>query len=80
MIRELIVSNVDCPSVDETSRRLCEMYAEEIKLKRTVMENIAHSVDRDLLMFYSACWVHQPYVDDEAKMFVEAMLLETGHR
>ena len=68
------------PFTDETSRKLSEMYAEEIKLKQTVMENIAHSVDRDLLMFYSACWVHQPYIDNEARILLEAMLFETGHR
>ena len=66
--------------LDEVSKSLSEMYAEEIKLKQAVMENIAHTNDRDMMMFYMASWVHQPYIEQRSKILLDAMILESGHR
>ena len=65
---------------DDTSRELQEMYAKEVKLKQTIVENVAYTNDRDLLMFYTASWVHQPYIEHKSKILLEALLVETGHR
>ena len=66
--------------LDEVSKSVSEMYAEEIKLKQAVMENIAHTNDRDMMMFYMALWVHQPYIEQRSKILLDAMILESGHR
>ncbi|KAG8449260.1 hypothetical protein GDO86_016072 [Hymenochirus boettgeri] len=64
----------------ETSLKMLEMYKAEVLLKRTIVEDIAHTLDEDLQMIYLSCWLYQPYIDNNIKVLLESMLLETGHR
>ncbi|KAM3919157.1 cyclin-dependent kinase 2-interacting protein [Leptodactylus fuscus] len=64
----------------ETSLKMSEMYEKEIFLKKTVVGELAHTSDQDLLMAYLSCWLYQPYIDSSIKVLLESMLLETGHR
>ncbi|XP_022090591.1 cyclin-dependent kinase 2-interacting protein-like [Acanthaster planci] len=64
----------------ETSSRLGNMYAKELSLKKAIVEDVAHTSSRDVLMTYTSAWLHQPYIDDEATVILESMLRETGHR
>ncbi|KAM5177171.1 cyclin-dependent kinase 2-interacting protein isoform 1-T1 [Callospermophilus lateralis] len=64
----------------EVSRQLSDMYRQELLLKRTVGAELAHTVDRDLILSYLSMWLHQPYVESSSKLHLESMLLETGHR
>lgn len=56
------------------------MYWKELLLKRTIVEELAHTVDHDLTLSYLSMWLHQPYVESDSKLLLESMLLETGHR
>lgn len=56
------------------------MYSMELKLKQTIVQEIAHTTDRDLLMVYLSSWLYQPYVENSSTILLESMLLETGHR
>lgn len=69
------------------------MYSQELEAKRLIAENIAHidwledgvmreaESSRDLLMAYVACWLHEPYINEETRtMLLEELLLETGHQ
>lgn len=62
------------------SRQLSDMYGKELRLKRAIAEELAHSTDHDLTLSYLSLWLHQPYVDGDSKLLLESMLLETGHR
>ncbi|XP_075388188.1 cyclin-dependent kinase 2-interacting protein isoform X2 [Tenrec ecaudatus] len=62
------------------SRQLCDMYGKELLLKRTIVEELAHSADRDLALSYLSMWLHEPYVERTSQLLLEGMLLETGHR
>ncbi|XP_023587435.1 cyclin-dependent kinase 2-interacting protein isoform X1 [Trichechus manatus latirostris] len=62
------------------SRRLSDMYRKELLLKRTIVEELAHSSDHDLALSYLSMWLHQPYVENASQLLLEGMLLETGHR
>ncbi|XP_006839677.1 PREDICTED: cyclin-dependent kinase 2-interacting protein [Chrysochloris asiatica] len=62
------------------SRSLSDMYRKELLLKRTVVEELAHSADHDLALSYLSMWLHQPYVESASQLLLEGMLLETGHR
>ncbi|XP_016021487.2 cyclin-dependent kinase 2-interacting protein isoform X2 [Rousettus aegyptiacus] len=64
----------------EVSRQLSDMYGKELRLKRAIAEELAHSTDHDLTLNYLSLWLHQPYVDGDSKLLLESMLLETGHR
>ncbi|MEE6493704.1 hypothetical protein FKM82_016922 [Ascaphus truei] len=64
----------------DTSLKMSEMYKKEVSLKRTIVGEIAHTSDQDLLMVYLSCWLYQPYIDHNVKVLLESMLLETGHR
>jgi hypothetical protein len=56
------------------------MYRKELLLKRTVGAELAHAVDRNLILSYLSMWLHQPYIESDSKLHLESMLLETGHR
>ncbi|KAK6180945.1 hypothetical protein SNE40_008906 [Patella caerulea] len=62
----------------QTVSEICEMFEKELKLKKCLIENIAHSDTRKLLMFYSAAWIHQPYISTQLDFLVDSLLLETG--
>ena len=59
---------------------LQEMYSKELDVKRTIVQDIAHHQNRDILMTYMSTWQHQPYIEDRATTILESMLHETGHR
>ncbi|XP_026536002.1 cyclin-dependent kinase 2-interacting protein isoform X1 [Notechis scutatus] len=64
----------------DVSIKLLDMYSQELKLKHTIVEEIAHTADQDLLMVYLSSWLYQPYIDNNNIVLLESMLLETGHR
>ncbi|XP_064634674.1 cyclin-dependent kinase 2-interacting protein-like [Lineus longissimus] len=64
----------------DTATNLTKMYKKELDLRRTIIENIAHTDDRDLMMFYTSAWLHQPYIDSDTQLLLESCLVETGHR
>ncbi|XP_062947267.1 cyclin-dependent kinase 2-interacting protein [Cynocephalus volans] len=64
----------------EVSQKLSDMYRKELLLKRTVVEELAHTVDHDLILSYLSMWLHQPYLESDSQLHLESMLLETGHR
>ncbi|XP_074885932.1 cyclin-dependent kinase 2-interacting protein isoform X1 [Buteo buteo] len=68
------------PYFYEVSLKLSEMYKKELQLKQTIVQEIAHSADQDLMMVYLSSWLYQPYIENSSKLLLEAMLLETGHR
>jgi len=66
---------------DKTSDQLLQMYKEELPVKELIVQNIAHGSSRDMIMFYTATWKHEPYIDwPTATLMLESMLTETGHR
>ena len=54
------------------------MFEKELEIKRTVLENVAHTDSRDLLMTYSACWVHEPFIAKDKEFLIDSMLREVG--
>ena len=64
----------------DASEKLLKMYQKELSVKKSIVENVAHSSDRDTLMAYTAVWLHQPYIESDIEALVEAMVLETGLR
>uniref|UniRef100_A0AAY5K8T5 Cyclin-dependent kinase 2 interacting protein n=1 Tax=Esox lucius TaxID=8010 RepID=A0AAY5K8T5_ESOLU len=64
----------------DVSSKLYEAYNQELTLKRDILQELAHTTNPDLSMVYLSCWLYQPYVDDSAKLLLESLLLETGHR
>ncbi|KAJ7345200.1 hypothetical protein JRQ81_001150 [Phrynocephalus forsythii] len=68
------------PYFYDASVKLLEMYSKELKLKQTIVQEIAHTTDQDLLMVYLSSWLYQPYIENTSKVILESMLLETGHR
>ncbi|XP_060611142.2 cyclin-dependent kinase 2-interacting protein [Anolis sagrei] len=68
------------PYFYEVSVKLLDMYSNELKLKDTIVQEIAHTADQDLLMVYLSSWLYQPYIENTSTVILESMLLETGHR
>uniref|UniRef100_A0A673X9P6 Cyclin dependent kinase 2 interacting protein n=1 Tax=Salmo trutta TaxID=8032 RepID=A0A673X9P6_SALTR len=64
----------------DVSSELYEAYKQELTLKRAILQELAHTTNPDLSMVYLSCWLYQPYTDDRAKLLLEGLLLETGHR
>ncbi|KAF7651679.1 hypothetical protein LDENG_00107210 [Lucifuga dentata] len=65
---------------EEVSFLLLGSYREELRLKQTVLQEIAHTTTSDLCVVYLSCWMHQPFIPHQARLTLEALLLETGHR
>ncbi|XP_068457007.1 cyclin-dependent kinase 2-interacting protein [Clinocottus analis] len=63
----------------ESSRMLLDSFSQELKLKQTLLQELAHSVSSDLCMVYLSCWLHQPFITPQTRLALEALLLETGH-
>ncbi|XP_060118867.1 cyclin-dependent kinase 2-interacting protein [Heteronotia binoei] len=68
------------PYFYEASVKLLEMYSKELKLKQTIVQEIAHTADQYLSMVYLSSWLYQPYIEHSSRVILESMLLETGHR
>ncbi|XP_063237904.1 cyclin-dependent kinase 2-interacting protein-like [Bacillus rossius redtenbacheri] len=64
----------------EVSSRLSQAYRAELEAKRRVVENVAHGRDEATATYYMALWMHQVYIDTDAELGLESMLLETGLR
>jgi len=64
----------------EVSAELLGMYQKELSLKRTIIQNVAHCTDRDVMMFMTSAWINEPYIETRTNMLVDSMLLETGHK
>ncbi|XP_069567683.1 cyclin-dependent kinase 2-interacting protein isoform X1 [Brachyistius frenatus] len=65
---------------EDSSRVLLDAFSQELRLKQTILQEIAHTVTSDLCMVYLSCWLHQPFVPSQTRLMLEALLLETGHR
>ncbi|XP_051942123.1 cyclin-dependent kinase 2-interacting protein isoform X1 [Hippocampus zosterae] len=59
---------------------LLRSFTSELRLKRVLLREVAHCVERDLSLVYLSCWLHQPLVPARARLALEALLLETGQR
>ncbi|TWW72368.1 cyclin-dependent kinase 2-interacting protein [Takifugu flavidus] len=70
----------DTKAFGDSSRALLESFTEELKLKQMIQEELAHTWSSDLCMVYLSCWLHQPFIPPDARLTLEALLLETGHR
>ncbi|KAL6477995.1 hypothetical protein MHYP_G00138300 [Metynnis hypsauchen] len=64
----------------EVSSRLYEAYKQELALKQTILQELAHTTNTDLSMVYLSSWLYQPYIEDSTKLLLESLLMETGHR
>ncbi|XP_060789007.1 cyclin-dependent kinase 2-interacting protein isoform X1 [Neoarius graeffei] len=64
----------------EVSSELYEAYKQELALKRTILREVAHTTNPDLCMVYLSCWLYQPYIQDNTKLLLESLLMETGYR
>ena len=62
----------------EAFETLHSMHAKELRLKMEVAKAAALGETREVLMFYSASWVHEPYLNSQ--VIVQSLLMETGHQ
>ncbi|XP_047467118.1 cyclin-dependent kinase 2-interacting protein [Mugil cephalus] len=64
----------------DSSRLLLDAFSQELRLKQTILQEVAHTASSDLCMVLLSCWLHQPFVPTQTRLHLEALLLETGHR
>ncbi|XP_013778818.1 cyclin-dependent kinase 2-interacting protein-like [Limulus polyphemus] len=64
----------------QNAQDLLRQYQKELKVKRCVVEEVAHLHERDALMFFVSSWTYQPYIEDSSQLIVESMVVETGLR
>ncbi|XP_032672287.1 cyclin-dependent kinase 2-interacting protein [Odontomachus brunneus] len=57
-----------------------EAYHKEAKLKRKILENVAHNHTASWKMLHLAAWQYQPLLSENVTILLESLLLETGHR
>ncbi|XP_039905668.1 cyclin-dependent kinase 2-interacting protein isoform X1 [Simochromis diagramma] len=64
----------------EISQVLLDSFRQELLLKQTILQEVAHTLTSDLCMVFLSCWLHQPFIPTQSRLRLEALLLETGHR
>ncbi|XP_030575011.1 cyclin-dependent kinase 2-interacting protein [Archocentrus centrarchus] len=64
----------------EASQVLLDAFRQELLLKQTILQEVAHTATSDLCMVFLSCWLHQPFIPTQTRLRLEALLLETGHR
>ncbi|XP_072221900.1 cyclin-dependent kinase 2-interacting protein isoform X2 [Leuresthes tenuis] len=65
---------------EKSTRALLAAFSQELRLKQRIVQEIAHTPTSELCMVYLSCWLHQPFIPTKARLTLEALLLETGHR
>ncbi|XP_044021557.1 cyclin-dependent kinase 2-interacting protein isoform X2 [Siniperca chuatsi] len=65
---------------EESSGVLWQSFSQELKLKQSILQELAHTATSDLCMVYLSCWLNQPFIPPQTRLTLEALLLETGHR
>ena len=64
----------------EFAEGICRVYSQEMTLRENILSDILKQKDRDTLTVYLSCWLHQPYINSESSVHLEAMLTECGLR
>ncbi|XP_057328714.1 cyclin-dependent kinase 2-interacting protein-like isoform X2 [Microplitis mediator] len=65
---------------EKAVEQIYEAYREEARLKRKILENVAHGYSDSWKMLHLAAWVHQPMIPHNLNVTLESLLVETGHR
>lgn len=78
MNNQSLIDNCRLLFVDNASKTLSDQYRSELAVKETIVENVALTSDRNLLMRYKLTWWCQPYVSESAESLLEANLVATG--
>lgn len=74
-----LTSDVDHDLPDLMSR-FNTQFQKELKVKRSIYQNIAHVTTRHQTMFYVSSWTHQPYIDDQDLAYHLCLMKKaTGH-
>ena len=63
---------------DSASKTLLQQYTKDLSVKETIVTNVALATDKNLFMRYLVTWMCQPYVLDDSRTLLEAMLVATG--
>ncbi|XP_008294905.1 cyclin-dependent kinase 2-interacting protein [Stegastes partitus] len=66
--------------LEDSCHFLFAAFSQELRLKQTILQEVAHAATPDLGLVYLSCWLHQPFIPPNSRLTLEALLLETGHR
>ena len=80
ILSQLCIHNRWFVFADSASKTLSDQYRRELSVKETVVENVALTNDRNLLMRYKLTWWCQPYISESTESLLEANLVATGLR
>jgi len=64
----------------EIGETIYKAYYMEAKLKRNLLENVAHNYTESWKMLHLAAWVYEPSLTENLTILLESLLIETGHR
>ncbi|XP_028294689.1 cyclin-dependent kinase 2-interacting protein [Gouania willdenowi] len=69
-----------CKDLEVATATLLVDFRQELRLKQTILQEVAHTVTSDLGLVLLSGWLHQPFITDRTRLTVEALLMETGLR
>ncbi|XP_018050783.1 PREDICTED: cyclin-dependent kinase 2-interacting protein-like [Atta colombica] len=64
----------------EVAETIYEAYYMEVKLKRKLLENVAHNYTESWKMLHLAAWVYEPFITENLTILLDSLLIETGHK
>lgn len=65
---------------EHVAKLIYDAYSQETKIRRKILENVAHYYAESWKMLFLATWVHQPSIPENVTTALELLLIETGHR
>ena len=57
---------------------LFQAYSEELSLKEEIVKDILKQDNRDTLMVYLSCWLHQPFLSSDLTDKLKGILVAAG--
>ncbi|XP_034190161.1 cyclin-dependent kinase 2-interacting protein-like isoform X1 [Osmia lignaria lignaria] len=65
---------------EQVAELIYNTYFQEAKIKRKILEDVAHYYTESWKMLFLATWVHQSLIPENLTISLESLLIETGHR
>ncbi|XP_011639546.1 cyclin-dependent kinase 2-interacting protein-like [Pogonomyrmex barbatus] len=64
----------------EAAETIHKAYEMEAKLKRNLLENVAHNYTESWKMLHLATWVYEPFITENLTILLNSLFIETGHK
>jgi len=78
-VQTILFNSLPTSDFSKIVEEIKNAYTEELKIKKCIAENVAHSLTRDEINFHGIAWSYQTSITSVIKCKLESLLIETDH-